>query len=281
MYLLTPSVEVTTAVRFCYLLSALKYGIQLHAVVVMSNHVHIVLTDPDGHMPRFLEEADRLIARSLNALYGRKESFWAPGSYTSQECTSPEAALDRMVYTVTNPVKAGLVKKASQWPGWVTAPQELDGRPIKAERPRFFFRENGPVPREVTGSFCPPPGFEHMSTEEFIAEFERRVRERERYYQKKYRGRFLGRRRVLRTNPFDRPKSKEPLITAKPSLAPRLVSELLQWVRELRAWRRAHREASRAYRAGDRSVVFPFGTYWMRHFSPAKVAVAPALAFST
>ncbi len=276
MFLLRPCIEVTTAVRFAYLLSALRFGIQLHATVVMSNHVHIVATDPDGLLPAFLEEANRLISRSLNAFYGRKESFWAPGSYTDQECTSPEAALDRMVYTITNPVKARLVSKVKQWPGWVTLPEELDGRAQTAKRPTFFYREDGATPGEVTGSFCPPPGFEHLTTEEFIELLEERVREREAHFRKEYRGRFLGVRKVRRLRPFDCPSSKEPLRTGRPALAPRLVSELIAWVQELRFWRRQHREASRAYRGGDHSVVFPFGTYWMKHFSPARVARAPA-----
>ncbi len=68
-----------------------------------------------------------------------------------------------MVYAVTNPVKAGLVKKASQWPGWVTAPQELDGRPLTAKRSGFSgkFTQGGDAvvllalpPREVPMHRC-------------------------------------------------------------------------------------------------------------------------------
>jgi REP element-mobilizing transposase RayT len=69
-FLLTPSVEVTTAVRFAYLLSAMKFGIQLHAVVVMSNHVHMVCTDPEGNLPKFMEEAKGLSPTDVAELTG-------------------------------------------------------------------------------------------------------------------------------------------------------------------------------------------------------------------
>ena len=43
-------------------------------------------------------------------------------------------------------------------------------------------------------------------------------------------------------------------------------------IAELRAFRAAHREAKRRWVEGDRDVVFPAGTYWMRVHHGAEVA---------
>lgn len=55
---------------FTYLLAVIasRHGILVHAVEVMSTHIHIVLTDVRGCLPRFLQEFHRLLALTIKVL---------------------------------------------------------------------------------------------------------------------------------------------------------------------------------------------------------------------
>ncbi len=76
-YLLVPRGVSPKLVGYCIALAAARHGVVLHAVMVMSNHWHAVLTDSDGYVTEFARDVHALIARSLNAHYGRWESFWS------------------------------------------------------------------------------------------------------------------------------------------------------------------------------------------------------------
>jgi hypothetical protein len=43
----------------------------------MSNHHHLVVTDPRGVLPEFLRELHRLTAKAINASQGQWENLWA------------------------------------------------------------------------------------------------------------------------------------------------------------------------------------------------------------
>src|SRR6266545_4007950 len=88
-FLLKPS-PVTTGI-FLYVLAvaARRYGIQVHAFSVLSNHFHLVITDPDARLPAFEQYLDSLVARAVNASLGRFESFWAPPASSGKAVTGP------------------------------------------------------------------------------------------------------------------------------------------------------------------------------------------------
>ena len=51
--------ETNHIVRYALGLGQLKTGVQIHAVSVMSNHVHVEFTDPEGRYPEFAREVNR------------------------------------------------------------------------------------------------------------------------------------------------------------------------------------------------------------------------------
>ena len=115
--LLKPTARTTTIFKYVLAVAAKRYGILLHAACALGNHYHLVLTDPRAELPRFAQFLGSVAARTLNASYGRWESFWGPSSYSAVRLETPQDVLAKIVYTLANPVSAGLVEQGSAWPG--------------------------------------------------------------------------------------------------------------------------------------------------------------------
>ncbi len=101
--------------------TALQFGAteqkryQLHAYVVMANHVHMLLT-PWTPLRRITQSLKGFTAREANALLNRtRKTFWQDESF--DHWVRDPAEFARIVtYIENNPVKAGLVAKAEHWP---------------------------------------------------------------------------------------------------------------------------------------------------------------------
>src|SRR5688500_2790100 len=77
-FLLTPTNgRFVEAFLYCLAYAASRSGVIVHAAVVMGNHYHLVVTDPDGVLPWFVECLNKLVAKSMNAMRGRWENFWS------------------------------------------------------------------------------------------------------------------------------------------------------------------------------------------------------------
>ena len=107
--LLRPSKLTNQLVGYLLAVAARRYGVQIHAFCVMSNHLHLVLTDPAARLPAFSQYFASLVARSVNAALGRWESFWAPASYSAVSLQTPTDVIEKAAYVLANPVAAGLV----------------------------------------------------------------------------------------------------------------------------------------------------------------------------
>jgi hypothetical protein len=271
MFLLVPSRRTREVFHYCLAYAARRTGMVLHAVVVMSNHYHLVVTDPLGALPAFVECLNKLVAKSLNAAYGRWENFWAsePASYV--RLLDARAILDKIAYTLANPVEAALVRRGSEWPGLRIG--RAGTYPVA--RPQGFFREHGPMPPALDLAITPPPIGDDMAAAQ--AQVDQSVAEREEGERERIRrdGRsFLGARRAQRQNPFASPSSPEP----RHKLAPRIASRN-KWVRvealaRCAEFAKSYRRAFTAWREQNRLVLFPVGTYLMR--LRHGVACAPA-----
>jgi REP element-mobilizing transposase RayT len=263
-FLLRPSDETNAIVLYLLAVAAQRFGVLVHAFCVLSNHLHLVVTDPDACLPAFAQFLDALVARALNRLHGRSESFWAPGSFSAVALLSPEDVVDKVAYALANPVAAGLVPRGRDWPGLWSGPERAGASIGPVARPRFF-RSVGRLPDEVALDLALPPGFASME------EFQRRVRaavavhEGQAVLAIRAAGRtFLGARAALRQRPTATPSSAEARGGLRPTFASRdrwRRSEATHQVREFMA---RYRRAWAVFSAGQRDVVFPAGTYWMR-----------------
>ena len=93
-------------------------SIRIYAVCVMSNHLHLVLRDDEGELAAWASYALGNLARAVNRIRGRTGTFFER-RYSIEPILDAEALHDRLVYVVTNPVKAALCDRASDWPGVV------------------------------------------------------------------------------------------------------------------------------------------------------------------
>jgi REP element-mobilizing transposase RayT len=92
---------------------------ELHAYVVMANHVHALLT-PKVVVADLMRSLKRKTAASANAMLRRAgQRFWQDESFDHWCRDEAEFARVRQ-YIEWNPVKAGLVKRPEEWP-WSSA----------------------------------------------------------------------------------------------------------------------------------------------------------------
>jgi putative transposase len=162
-FFLRPDPETTNAFWYCLAWAARKHGQVLHAAVALSNHVHVVATDPNGVYPDFLRDFHGLLARVINAWRGRWEHFWDASQASVVVLEDEGAQLDKVTYVLANPV--GLVERAEDWPGATALPAIVADQVIVATKPSYFFRREecgGLMPETVTLSFVPPPGLTHL-----------------------------------------------------------------------------------------------------------------------
>lgn len=251
---------------FCLAVAAKRTGIKLHAYCVLSNHYHLVLTDPKGTLPEFMHWLNEYVAKWMNATLGRWEALWAPGSYSAVRLVDPEAVLNALVYVYTNPVEAGLVRRAREWPGAHSLPSHMTAPPMKLRRSAGFFREGGPVPTCAMLELTVPPAL-ISNSDDSLPRLERMVRAREKQFQEQAQAhsrRFLGRRRVLRQSPWGRPRQAEPRRGLNPRVACRDKWKRTETILRLQEFVTAYREARQRYLDGETNVRFPAGTYWMR-----------------
>ncbi len=264
-FLLRPSPRTHQVFLFVLAVVVQRYRIRLHAFNVLSNHFHLVLTDPEAKLPEFMRDLASLVARALNTALSRSEAFWGPPTYSAVALASPKDIVDKTVYVLGNPVSAGLVERARDWPGACSPVELLGGGVLKIERPAGFFRPDGPMPASVAFELTVAPGFSSG------AEFQERVaatlavREEKAARELRARGRtFVGAERVRAQDPSARPTSFEPLRRLNPRIAARDAPTRIAALAALTEFRRAYRVAWAKFKAGVRDVLFPAGTYGLR-----------------
>lgn len=262
------------AIRQLYLYTlavcAREFGVRVHAITLMSTHEHLVVTDVRGRLPDFLRRLHRLVSLGTKVLRKWEGPTWDHERTSVVRLLTEQAIVEKLAYVMANPVKAGLVHRAKDWPGITVLAQELGRRTFVIKRPEGFFDPDNPKwPTEAALTLMLPPSLEQRYTPEAVRESvaaELSRQERLARQEVKARGwRVLGAERVRRLSPYRRATSFAPLRGTNPTFAvgrgQRKV--FFQAAAELRAFRAAYRQALEQWRAGLRSVVFPQGTWWM------------------
>jgi len=274
-FLLRPDGVTNRIVAYCLARAMADTGVEVHALSVMSNHVHLVVTDLEGKLPVFAHELFRSIAMCIKDHHEVRENVWADGSYSAVRLENEEAVLDKIVYVMANPVAAGLVRTAREWPGMLSLPAELYGMEHRCERPPVWF-DAKTNPDELVLRYSVPPCSAGRDVDALVAALRHELGEREKAAAADRRQtgrRVLGAEAVRDTDPFASPSTEEIERQRNPTFAAFTAEASRAAAAALRAWRYAYAEALAAWRLGARDTVFPHGTWWMRVF--AGVPVAP------
>jgi len=271
-FLLRPDATVNRIFRYCIARAAERCGASIHAVVVLSNHFHIVLTDEKGNLPVFCHWLDRFSASAINAWRSRRGNvFEASEKVSVVWLASEEAVIDKLAYLFGNPVCAGLVDNYRQWPGFCTRIEHLAGHSAISQRPDVYFR---PAHHRATCRLTlgAPPMFRGREAW-LIRAVKQRVREMSIQVLRQLRRanrRVLGTEAVLATSWSDAPATDSEGAVVRPTFAAVTKSVLLACVHARREFCAAYQRALAAFRRGVRDVVFPCGTWWMTYFGGAK-----------
>ena len=90
--------------------------IKLFAFCVMPDHYHITLClMPGENLSQLMLDSNKFTAREINKLFQRGGTFWQEG-FQDHRCRSEAELHDLSLYIEHNPVRAGLVQAAGEWP---------------------------------------------------------------------------------------------------------------------------------------------------------------------
>ena len=268
--LLRPDEETNNVVLYTLAVKAEKFGIKLHAVCFMSNHYHLVATDTEARSPLFYQEWHLNMALALKKHLEWEENFWDSRKTAAFPISTLKGVIGKIVYTLMNPVRAGIVEHPCDWPGVKTLIEQIGAGPIEVRRPEKFFDPKNPEWPEVAQiSFELPSGV--TNAEEFrrmlAAEIERQV-EVFRKQRIEDGQTVLGAEEAMKVEPTSVPATKAP----KGKLIPKFIvgsgnpEARKEAIEKRRAFMCHYRRAMEQWRAGNRDVVFPEGTWWMRVF---------------
>jgi putative transposase len=275
-FLLRPDEITNNTFLYCLIEAARRYEIDVLLPMAEANHHHTVLYDKYGRVPRFVEHFHKMVARCMNARWGRCENLWAANALCLTRLVTREAVIKELIYAASNPVKDLLVDKAIQWPGVNGYRYWINDRTLRAVRPSHFFLEEGAMPAVVELPLTIPPelGDAHAVIAEVkagVEAVERKVRA-DRLASGK---RVLGRKAILKQSWQSSPKSADTRGALRPRFAgsgPARIAALLEYHQFLSDYAEA-----RSLLLNALPAVFPRGTYWLARFVAVPVVPTPPI----
>jgi len=271
--LLRPDERMTQILSYLLAVTARRHGLDVHAFCAMSTHVHLVVTDVRGTLPAFLHSFHRTVALCTRVLRRWNDVVWDKSPTSVVHLGTPAALVEKIAYVLANPVTAGLVQHAHEWPGAKVLVDEIGQGTLHARRPEVYLDPKNPDwPAEITLPITIPPGIEPAGAASFRQQVAAELARIEAEVRDQHRG-FQGAERASAVPAEARATTTEPTIERNPTFAVGR-GQGDAWHRAasaLRAFRASYRAALDRWRAGARQAVFPAGTWWMRVFHRAEV----------
>jgi hypothetical protein len=243
----------------------------------MSTHLHLVVTDVHGLLPRFLQFFHRLVSLGIKVLRRWEGPVWDHEATSVVRLLTRAAVVEKIAYTLANPVAAGLVWSAREWPGATVHVGDLGQGVLSARRPSVYLDPNNAQwPDEASLPLLLPPTIEPDDVETFRREIAAELGQQEAQARAEMRlqgHRFLGAKRASEVSPYERITKVEALCQRNPTFAVGH-NQGPAWRRAaaaVRAFRASYRVALEQWRTGTRSALFPIGTWWMRVFHGAGI----------
>lgn len=119
-----------------------KYSCILHAYVLMTNHVHLLITPltEDG-ISKVMQSLGRYYVQYFNYQYKRTGTLWE-GRYKATLMDSEQYLLICYRYIELNPVRAGMVKHPSEYP-WSSYHFNAMGKSNELLTPHILYKRLG------------------------------------------------------------------------------------------------------------------------------------------
>ncbi len=122
-----------------------QHEVAVHAYVLMDNHFHLLLTPKTGvGLSRLMQAVGRRYVRYFNDVHGRSGTLWE-GRYRSTLIEPDSYLLACMAYIDLNPVRAGLVAQARDFP-WSSHAHYAGLRVDRLVSPHPLYWELGNTP---------------------------------------------------------------------------------------------------------------------------------------
>ena len=119
-----------------------RSGCAIHAYVLMTNHVHLLVTPHQTRSPaRMMQRIGRSYVRYFNERHGRTGTLWE-GRYRSTLVDSDRYFLACSRYIESNPVRAGIIADPAAY-GWSSFRCNAIGRPDPVIPPHATYRALG------------------------------------------------------------------------------------------------------------------------------------------
>jgi hypothetical protein len=248
--------------------------IEIYGVNFQSSHPHLdVGVEDSEQLAAFFCYAQGNIAKEVNRLQGWSDKLWARRYSAILVSDEEEAQVARLRYLLENGCKEGLVASPRDWPGvsstWAlyNGTMKMDGKWVDRTALYQAKQQGADV---LERDFTTPetlvlsqiPAWRHLSREQYRDRIRDIVHEIEWETRKRHRlagTRPLGVKKIRTASPFDS------ALRPKRSPAP----DFHTATREMRrALREAYRQfiaafvaASQQFREGDRSAIFPEGSF--------------------
>jgi putative transposase len=196
--------------------------------------------------------------------------IWAPGGLNIVELETTEAIVEAIAYAIANPVAAGLVARASDWPGVTAAVTDIGERVLSASRPDYYFTGAQWNEHErASVSLALPTCLAELGKGRAHAWLADELQAQESLARAEVKAdgwSVMGPIAAAHASPYRHAKSWKELGKLVPHIKAGRgqMQARLAAIARLKAFRAAHREAKAKWIAGDRDVVFPAGTYWMK-----------------
>lgn len=125
--------------------SARKFGVAIHAYVLMVNHFHLLATPQSTDaLSQMMQAVGRRYVRYFNDSQKRSGTLWE-GRYRSTVIQAERYLLPCMAYMDLNPVRAGVVAQARDYP-WSSHGHYIGQRTDKLITPHSLVWELGNTP---------------------------------------------------------------------------------------------------------------------------------------
>ncbi len=140
-----------------FFISALKQSLEkhdcaLHAYVLMTNHVHLLMTPTTiESIPKTMQALGRRYVQYFNRKYGRTGTLWE-GRYKASLIDSERYALTCYRYIELNPVRANMVTNPADYK-WSSFNHNAFGQKNDLVRPHALYKRLGGTPDERQSSY--------------------------------------------------------------------------------------------------------------------------------